>query len=153
MNVAVLIARLLVGGTLLAAGVLKIGHFDALAGTIAAFRLPFLSPGVIAVLSVAIPLIEVLLGAYVLIGLYTRIAAAIALAEFLVFAAAIASVVVRGIPASCGCFGPGDTRPASWEEVARDLALAAIAAFIVWRGPGAPALDRRIHHTAVRGEA
>lgn len=148
MNVAVFVARAIVGGTLLAAGILKLGHFDSLASTIAAYRIPFLSPGVIAALSVAIPLIEVLLGAYVLIGLYTRAAAALALCEFAIFAAVVASVVVRGIPAPCGCFGPGDTRPASWLEVARDLALALIAAFIIWRAPGVLALDRRM-----RGEA
>jgi uncharacterized membrane protein YphA (DoxX/SURF4 family) len=143
-NLAVLFARLIVGGTLLAAGVLKVGHFDALASTIAAYRIPFLSPSVILPLSVAIPLVEILVGAYVLIGLYTRAVAAVAMCEFAVFAAAVASVVVRGIPAPCGCFGPGDTRPASWLEVARDLGLAALAAFILWRAPGVLALDRRI---------
>ena len=145
MNVAVLIARVVVGGTLLVAGALKIGHFDSLASTIAAYRIPFLTPEVIAPLSIAIPLVEVLLGAYVLIGLYTRAAAALALCEFVIFAAAVASVVVRGIPAPCGCFGPADTRPASWVEVARDLALALVALFIFLRAPGVLALDRRMH--------
>lgn len=144
MKIAVLLARIVVGGTLLAAGVLKLGHFDTLAATIAAYRIPFLPPDAIIPMSVAIPFIEILVGAYVLVGLYTRAAAAIALCEFAIFAAAVASVVVRGIPAPCGCFGPADTRPASWLEVARDVALAFIAAFIVWRAPGVLALDRRI---------
>jgi len=147
-KIVVLVARLIVGGTLLAAGILKFGHFDALASTIAEYRIPFLSPEIIAPLSVAIPLVEILVGAYVLVGLYTRAVAAVAMCEFLVFAAAVASVVLRGIPAPCGCFGPADTRPASWVEVARDLALAAVAAFVVWRAPGVLALDRRM-----RGEA
>ena len=144
MSIAVLVARAIVGGTLLAAGALKIGHFDSLASTIAAYRIPFLSPAIIAPLSVAIPLVEVLLGAYILIGLYTRTAAALALCEFAIFAAAVASVVIRHIPAPCGCFGPGDTRPASWVEVARDLALALIAALIIWRAPGVLSVDRRM---------
>jgi uncharacterized membrane protein YphA (DoxX/SURF4 family) len=139
-----LLARIIVGGTLLVAGAMKIGHFDALASTIASYRIPFLAPAVIAPISVAIPLIEVLLGAYLLIGLYTRLIGVFALCEFAIFAAAVASVVMRGIPASCGCFGPGDTRPASWVEVARDVGLAVLAAFIVWRGPGVLALDQRI---------
>jgi uncharacterized membrane protein YphA (DoxX/SURF4 family) len=147
-KIAVLIARVIVGGTLLVAGALKIGHFAALAGTIVSYRIPGLSGGLVAILSVAIPLAEVLIGAYILIGLYTRITSALALCEFAIFAAAIASVVARGIPASCGCFGPGDTRPASWTEVARDLALAALAAFVVWRGPGVLALDGRMHTDA-----
>ena len=148
MKFAALIARLIVGGTLLAAGILKIGHFDALASTIASYRIPFLALAVIAPISVAIPLIEVLLGAYILIGLYTRVMSALALCEFVVFAAAVASVVMRGISASCGCFGPGDTRPASWVEVARDLGLAALAAFLWWRGPGVLALDSRMNESS-----
>lgn len=140
-----LLARIIVGGTLLAAGALKLGHFDALASTIASYRIPYIAPAVIAPVSVAIPLIEVLLGAYLLIGLYTRLIGALALCEFAIFAAAVASVVIRGIPASCGCFGPGDTRPASWVEVARDIGLALLAALIVWRGPGVLALDQRIN--------
>ncbi|HEY1727320.1 MAG TPA: MauE/DoxX family redox-associated membrane protein [Candidatus Baltobacteraceae bacterium] len=141
-----LLARIIVGGTLLAAGALKLGHFDALASTIASYRIPYIAPAVIAPVSVAIPLIEVLLGAYLLIGLYTRLIGALALCEFAIFAAAVASVVIRGIPASCGCFGPGDTRPASWVEVARDIGLALLAALIVWRGPGVLALDERIQN-------
>ncbi len=144
MKFVLLLARFVVGGTLLVAGVLKLGHFDALASTIASYRIPFLAPPVIAPMAVAIPLIEVLLGAYLLIGLYTRLIGALALCEFAIFAAAVASVVMRGIPASCGCFGPGDTRPASWVEVARDVGLAALAALIVWRGPGVLALDQRM---------
>lgn len=144
MNVAVLIARLIVGGVLIAAGVLKFGHFDVLASMIATYRIPFLPAAVIIPLSIAIPCVEILVGAYLLIGLYTRAVAVVALCEFVVFAAAIASVVIRHIPAPCGCFGPSDTRPASWVEVARDLVLALITALIVWRAPGVLALDRRI---------
>ena len=142
MNLAILVARLVIGGVLLAAGALKIGHVDWLAGQIASYRI--LPAVLIAPLAIALPLFEIVLGAYLLIGLYTKVAAWIAVAEFVLFAAAIASVVLRGIPASCGCFGPGDVRPASWLEVGRDLALALVAAFIAWRGPGVPALDRRL---------
>lgn len=144
MNVLVLVARVIVGGVLLAAGLLKLGHFDVLASMIAMYRIPFLAPQVIIPLSIAIPLVEILVGAYLLIGLYTRAVAIVAMCEFVVFAAAIASVVIRHIPAPCGCFGPADTRPASWLEVARDLALAAVTAFIIWRAPGVLAVDRRM---------
>lgn len=138
----VLVLRLGIGGVLLVAGALKIGHADDLASTIAAFRLlpsVFIGP-----LAVGLPFFEVGLGAYLLVGLYTRVAALIALIEFVVFGAAVASVVVRGIPTSCGCFGPGDTAPASWMDVARDALLALLAAFVAWRAPGMLAVDRRM---------
>ena len=126
-NVAVLIARILVGGMLLVAGVLKIGHFDSLASTIALYRIPFLPPasdrGVAS--RSCDPAIRSISGSlHSCVGLYAKAAASLAALEFVLFGAAVASVVLRGIPAPCGCFGPGDTRPASWEEVLRDLLLA-----------------------------
>jgi hypothetical protein len=60
------------------------------------------------------------------------------------FATAIGSAVVRGLSLSCGCFGPADRTTTSWTEVGRDVAFAAVAAFVAWRAPGMLALDRRI---------
>ncbi|MGA7570944.1 MAG: MauE/DoxX family redox-associated membrane protein [Candidatus Aquilonibacter sp.] len=139
---AVALARVLLGALLVWAGAAKIGHAEALAGAIAGFRL--LPPGLVAPLAVILPFFEVLLGLYLLAGLFTRIVAAIATAQFLIYAAAIASAVLRGIPANCGCFGPGDAAVADWPHVALDLALAAIALFIAAGAPGAFALDRRL---------
>ncbi|HTX56501.1 MAG TPA: MauE/DoxX family redox-associated membrane protein [Candidatus Acidoferrales bacterium] len=139
---AVTIARLLLGGLLIVTGSLKLPHPDALAAAIAGFRL--LPPSIVAPLAVVLPAFEVLLGLYVLLGLFTRIAALVAAAQFAIYAAAIASAVVRHIPANCGCFGPGDTATADWPHVGFDLALAAVALFIAVGAPGALALDRRL---------
>ncbi|HTV94335.1 MAG TPA: MauE/DoxX family redox-associated membrane protein [Verrucomicrobiae bacterium] len=136
------VARWLLGALLIWAGALKIGHPVDLASAIAGFRL--LPPELAAPLAVILPYFEVLLGVYLLVGLFTRIAAWVAAAQFLVYAAAIASAVVRGIPANCGCFGPGDAAVADWPHVAFDLALAAVATIIALRAPGAFALDRRL---------
>lgn len=142
LDTIVFIARLAIGGVLLVAGVLKAGHADTFAPTIAAFRL--LPANLVAPLAVGLPFFEIGLGAYLIIGLYTRVAALIALVEFVVFSAAIASVVVRGLPVACGCFGQGDTAPASWLDVVRDLALAVVAALVAWRAPGMLSIDRRM---------
>ncbi|MGC2130289.1 MAG: MauE/DoxX family redox-associated membrane protein [Candidatus Aquilonibacter sp.] len=139
---AVALARVLLGALLVWAGAAKIGHSEALAGAIAGFRL--LPPSLVAPLAVILPFFEVLLGLYLIAGLFTRIAAAVAGAQFLIYAAAIASAVLRGIPANCGCFGPGDAAVADWPHVGFDLALAAIALFIAAGAPGAFALDRRL---------
>jgi uncharacterized membrane protein YphA (DoxX/SURF4 family) len=138
----ILIARVAIGGVLLIAGALKAGHADTFAPTIAAFRL--LPASLVAPLAVGLPFFEIGLGAYLIIGLYTRVAALIALVEFVVFSAAIASVVVRGLPVACGCFGQGDTAPASWLDVLRDIGLAGVAALIAWRAPGMLSVDRRM---------
>ena len=146
MQVAVLLVRVLVGGLLVAAGALKVGHPTDLAVAIAGFRL--LPAAVVAPLALALPYLELLLGGYLVVGLFTRIAAWIAVAQFVVYAAAIASAVVRHIPANCGCFGPGDVAVADWPHVGFDLALAVAGAFIAYGAPGALALDRRMQTTS-----
>lgn len=142
MNVVVLILRVALGVMFIAAGGLKIGHFAEFAGQIAGFQL--LPHPLVAPLALLLPFVEVLLGIYLVIGLFARFAAGLAAVQLVIFSAAIASAVVRGISASCGCFGPSDTSVTSWPEVARDLALALVAAFVAWRAPGALALDRRM---------
>lgn len=141
-NAAVFVVRILVGGLLLATGVLKVGHPAELASAIAGFRL--LPAGVVGPMALALPYVELLLGAYLVAGLFTRIVAVICTLQFGIYAAAIASAVVRHIPANCGCFGPGDTAVADWPHVAFDLVLAAASAFIVYGAPGAFAVDRRL---------
>lgn len=130
------------GLVLVAAGVLKIGHAAALAASIAGFRL--LPEGVIAPLSIVLPFIEIFIGLYLVVGLFTRFAGWFAAAQYVLYGAAIASAVIRGIPADCGCFGPNDSATADWPHVAFDLALALCCAFVARFAPGALALDERL---------
>jgi uncharacterized membrane protein YphA (DoxX/SURF4 family) len=127
---------------LVVAGALKVGHPSNLAGDIAAFRL--LPAAIVGPLALALPYIELLLGGYLVLGLFTRVAAALAATQFLIYAAAIASAVVRHIPANCGCFGPGDVAAADWGHVAFDCALVAAALFVAFGAPGALAVDRKL---------
>ena len=142
MAIVVLIVRVLLGGLLLVAGALKIGHPAELASNIAGFRL--LPAAIVGPLALALPYIEVLLGAYLVAGLFTRTAAAVASFQFLCYGGAVASAVLRHIPANCGCFGPNDAAIADWPHVAFDLALAAASAFVVFGAPGAFAVDRKL---------
>jgi uncharacterized membrane protein YphA (DoxX/SURF4 family) len=142
LTLAVLVLRVAVGVLFIWAGGAKIGHADVFAAQIAAFALvpkPLIAP-----MAVLLPFFELLLGAYLILGLYTRVAALIAVVQLAIFATAIGSAVARGLSLSCGCFGPGDKTVTSWPEVARDVAFAGIAAFVAWRAPGMLALDRRI---------
>jgi uncharacterized membrane protein YphA (DoxX/SURF4 family) len=141
-RLVVLLLRVAVGVIFLWAGAAKIGHAEAFAAQIAAFGLvpqPLIAP-----LALLLPFFEVLLGGYLLLGLYTRVAALIAVVQLAIFATAIGSAVVRGLSLSCGCFGSGDKSVTSWPEVARDVIFAAVAAFVAWQAPGMLALDRRI---------
>jgi len=127
-----LVVRILVGGLLLATG-------------IAGFRL--LPAAAIGPIALALPYVELLLGAYLIAGLFTRAVAVVASVQFVVYAAAIASAVVRNIPANCGCFGPNDAAVADWPHVGFDVALALASAFVAYGAPGAFAVDRRFAQT------
>ena len=125
------------------AGALKVAHPASLAQAIAGFRL--LPAAIVGPLALALPWLELLLGGYLIAGLFTRVVAYVAAAQFVAYAGVVASAVVRHIPAGCGCFGPNDTAVADWPHVAFDLMLAAAGVFVAWRGPGALAVDRRMH--------
>ena len=145
MNLAVFFVRVALGAVLVVTGALKVGHAPALAASIAGYRL--LPAQVIPILATLLPFIEIFVGVYLLLGLFTRVAAYVAGAQFVLYGAAIASAVVRGIPANCGCFGPNDTATADWPHVAFDLALASVAFAIARFAPGSLALDRRLSKT------
>ncbi len=142
MEAAVFVVRLLVGGLLLVAGALKVGHAAELAAAMAGFRL--LPAAIVGPLAVAIPFVELLLGAYLVAGLFTRVVAAVVTLQFVCYAAAIASAVVRHLPVACGCFGPNDSAAADWPHVAFDLMLAAASIFVACGAPGALAVDRKL---------
>lgn len=100
-------ARLAVGAVFLASGLEKAGlPLEELAAVIQGYAVlpePWL-PAAAAILPVA----EVLLGLALISGYLTRAASAASGALSLVFIAALASTLARGIPLpDCGCFGHG----------------------------------------------
>jgi uncharacterized membrane protein YphA (DoxX/SURF4 family) len=95
-------------------------------------------------MALLLPFLEILLGGYLVVALFTRASAWIAAALLLVFDVAIASAVVRGMTLNCGCFGTHDTTVTTWAEVARDAIFVLLAVFVALRPPGMLALDRRI---------
>ncbi|HTD38440.1 MAG TPA: MauE/DoxX family redox-associated membrane protein [Candidatus Limnocylindrales bacterium] len=141
--IAVLVLRVVIGGIFLVAGAAKVGHAAEFAVEIAGFRL--LPPGVIAPLALGLPLLEIVLGACLVLGVFTRSVGWIAVAVFAVFDLAIASAVVRGMSISCGCFGPNDASVTTWGEVARDAVFILLALVVALRPPGALALDHRLN--------
>ena len=140
MAILVTIARVALGLLLIVAGVLKAHDgVAATASSIAAYRI--LPAAVVGPIGVALPYVEILLGAMLAAGLFTRVAAYIASGQFAIFAAGVASLVIRQIPADCGCFGSGVKTPPSWGHVAGDVALALVALGVARFGPGLLVVD------------
>lgn len=138
-----LVARLILGVTLIVAGALKVTAIDAAINSVRAYKLlPF---EVTALVGTALPIIEIVIGLMLVTGTFTRVAAVLGSGLMLAFIIGIISVWVRGISIDCGCFAPGGAIDASQTqyplEVARDLGLLILGAWTIWR-PTAPfALD------------
>lgn len=130
-HIAPLIARIALGLVFLAAGALKIGHASDLAANITAFGFG-LPPVLVAIGSIALPPFELLLGVYLIGGWLLPATSVVASAMLLLFIGVVASVVARGLTVSCGCFGAGDSAPATWWTVARDAAFLIPAIYLVW---------------------
>jgi uncharacterized membrane protein YphA (DoxX/SURF4 family) len=98
-----LLSRAVVGGVFLLAGIGKALDTHRFAAEISAYQL--MPAALVQPLAVALPLIEILLAAYLLIGLAQRWAAAATGVLLLVFIGAMAWALVHGLTLDCGCFG------------------------------------------------
>jgi uncharacterized membrane protein YphA (DoxX/SURF4 family) len=139
-----LAARLVVGGVFLVAGGLKVGHPAVSARAVQAYQiLPF---DLAAYVGYALPVLEILLGILLVLGLFTRPVAVVAGLLLVVFMAGIASVWARGLSIDCGCFGQGGTvapgRTRYLPELLRDSGLLACAMWLVARPATLWSLDR-----------
>ena len=139
-----LVARLVLAGVLLAAGGAKVGDLAASVRAVHAYDLlPYTASKVV---GATLPFVEIAVGLLLLVGFATRLAAAVSAALMLVFVGGIASVWARGLRIDCGCFGGGgelaaDRSPSYGWEIARDVALLAMAGYLLFRPASRFALD------------
>ena len=144
---AATVARLLLGGVALYAGAIKLGDLDEAAWAVRAYSL--LPDDLADAVGHVLPFAEVLLGALLILGLFTRWAAAAFGVLLVGFAVGIASAWARGLAIDCGCFGGGGpvdpTQVNYLPDLLRDGALLAVAALLVWRPRSRLALDGALH--------
>ena len=139
-------ARLVIGGVWIVAGVLKLPDPAASVRAVRAYDL--LPEAVLPMVGHLLPVVEVVVGTALVLGLLTRGGALVSALLFLVFVGGIASVWARGISIECGCFGGGgaqqDASSSYPLEIARDVGLLALSVFLVWSPRTRFALDRRL---------
>lgn len=104
-----------------------------------------LPSGLVHPVATAMPLLELALGVFLLVGLGTRIVAVVSAAALLLLIAAIAQSWARGLTIDCGCFGGGGQVAAGqtrypW-EIARDTGFLALAGWLTVRARTRLALD------------
>jgi len=135
--VITLLARLILGGVLLAAGGLKVFKPTESANAVAAYKL---MPTELAhLIGYALPWLEVAIGLLLIVGFMVRPSAVLSGLIMIVFIGAIASVWARGMLIDCGCFGGGgeidpslasEVRRTYFIEIMRDLGLALAALYL-----------------------
>ena len=141
------LARLTVGGVWVVAGLLKIPDPAENVRAVRAYQL--LPESVVPAVGHALPILEILLGACLVLGLLTRVNGVASSILLLAFIVGISTAWARGLSIECGCFGGGggpaegakDKYP--W-ELARDFGLLFLSAWLVWRPRTPWALDNRI---------
>jgi peroxiredoxin len=128
---ALLIARLLLALVFAVAGAAKLADRQGSRQAIVDFGDP---SAIAAPLGLLLPLAELAVAATLLPASTAWWGALGALALLSVFVAGISINLARGRKPECHCFGQIHSAPAGWDTLARNVALAAIAGFVVWQG-------------------
>lgn len=146
-SVLLLALRLFLGGVLVYASLVKIGDPQQFAFGIEAYRLvPEDAKHLTALGAFVVPWMELIVGAMLVLGVWSRSAAAVALSLMGLFVYAVWSVIARDLDVTCGCFGKmkgpfGCEGPVGMCKLAENLTLFASALALVVLGPGSIALD------------
>lgn len=131
-----LLCRAVLAAVWLSAGFLK---FRDAAGTVRATRAFRLLPeSLVPAVGHLLPVLELVIGACLLLGLLTRAMAIATGVLMVVFIVGIASAWARGLEIQCGCFGGGgnvkiDATAGYIRDILRDLGLLLLSAWLVWR--------------------
>jgi len=137
-RIMLLVTRLLIFCTFGVAGISKLRDRRASQQGLVDFGVPI---GLASPLSVALPLVELAV-ALALIPAGTVVYGAVAaLILLLVFIGAMVANLARGRRPDCQCFGQIHAGPIGWTSIARNIALAAVAAFIAVAGSSDPGPD------------
>lgn len=130
-----LLARLVVGGVWLYAGALKLPHPETSVTAVRSYQL--LPTGTAETIGHVLPMLEIVVGGCLVVGLLTRFAGGLSAVMQAAFVVGIVSVWSRGIAIDCGCFGGGGADPDAFGkypwEIARDGGLALLSLLLVWR--------------------
>lgn len=130
-----LVGRLILGGTLLAAGLLKVSHPYTSAAAVRAYRL--LPNNLANLIGYTLPWFEIGIALALILGLAVRICSVITGLLMIAFMVGVGSAWARGLTIDCGCFGGGGKVAAGatqyWQEMLRDMGLIVIVVYLIWK--------------------
>lgn len=150
-----LVLRVALGGLFCFAAFKKLSDPQSFAEAIKGFKVldvntlePFMVTG-----AFVIPWVEMVAGVMLILGFWTRAAAATIGLALLGFIGLLISVIMRDMSASCSCFGDlnfGCPAEIGWCQVLRNTIMLIPAAYLVWRQGGLLALDEVLTRRADR---
>lgn len=134
-------ARWYLGVLFVGASLHKIGDPRSFAVDVATYDL--LPLGLVNLAAIALPWVELVAGALLLAGFRVRPAALLVSGMMVVFLAALAVALARGLDMSCGCFASqgAEEDPISRLTVVRDLVWLALSLLVVAGDRGLAGLD------------
>ncbi|MEY3650507.1 MAG: hypothetical protein RL370_1210 [Actinomycetota bacterium] len=150
-----LVARLILGGTLIAAGYLKFDELDKSQMAVRAYEL--LPISLANFLGVVLPFFELAVGILLVIGAGVRISAALSALLMFAFMIGISQAWARGLSIDCGCFGGGgQVAPGEADYLTpllRDTGLAILAIYLTFFPHTKFGLDKKPHTATQLGES
>lgn len=151
---ATLISRLVLGGVFLSAGVSKALDPGALASSIRSYGLG-LPEWFVSLSAYSLPYLEIILGLYLLAGLFTKPSAWATNGLMLLFIVALAQGAARGLEINCGCFGAvaGNEAGSLWLDALRDVGFVALGLHIASAPTGRFSVDALLRRGSPEDEA
>lgn len=139
-----LIARLILGGTLLLAGALKFDELDKSQMAVRAYEM--LPVSLSNVIGIVLPFAEIFIGLLLIVGAGIRFMGILSTLLMLIFVIGISQAWARGLSIDCGCFGGGgQVAPGEANyliPLLRDTGLVALGIYLFLKPRSKFALDK-----------
>ncbi len=144
----VLVCRLIVGAVFIFASLDKLQHPDAFALVIHHYRLvPY---SMLHPFAILLPVLELVVGAALVLGFRQRGAALISVLMNLMFIGAISLALYRGLDISCGCFNTDGGHNVGFTLLWRDALLLLACLPPLFSLTTGPSLDQRLNRKNMR---
>ena len=126
-----IVLHIIVGGVFALAGIIKAFDFQTFAD--AFYSYDIIPLGLVNVVALGLPPLEILIGLALLTGIRTRASALAAFSLMILFLLVLTQAVSRGLPLNCGCFGSlGNIfHFPLWVDLGRDVVLT-VAALLLY---------------------
>jgi len=125
------VCRLLIGGVFIYTSLPKLLEPAEFARLVSGYRI--LHPDLVNLVGITLPWVELIAGAFLVIGILPQSSAAVITGLLAVFIGAGALALARGLEIACGCFFPIGGDRLTWATVLRDAVLLVFALqALVW---------------------